>query len=147
MFRHILLPTDGSRLSAKAVRAGIEFARETGARVTAYCALEPVPLHLYGEGYVPDRKMVTEFQKRTRAAAEKHVAAIARAAAKAGISFDSLVSEARTPYHGIVEAAARRRCDVIFMASHGHRGLMRLALGSVTEKVMKLTRLPVLVYR
>jgi len=147
MFKHILIPTDGSPVSVKAVKAGIAFAKQTGARVTGYHAVEPVPTHLYGEGYVADKQMVAEFQRRALAAAKKQVEAIARDARKAGVPFEPLVQTARTPYHGIVEAAEKRKCDLIFMSSHGYRGLMRLALGSVADKVMTLSKVPVLVYR
>lgn len=147
MFKHILIPTDGSPVSAKAVKAGIALAKRTGAKVTGYHAVEPVPLRLYGEGYVADRQMVAEFERRAVAAAKKNVAALARAARKAGVRCETLVRTARTPYEGIVETAKRRRCDLILMASHGYRGLMRLTLGSVTDKVIQLSRIPVLVYR
>lgn len=147
MFKQILIPTDGSTVSAKAVKAGIAFAKQSGARVIGYHALEPVPLRMYGEGYVADRKMVAQFERRKRAAAKKYVRAIARDALKAGVPFEPMVQTARTPYHGIVEAAEKRKCDLIFMSSHGYRGLMRLALGSVADKVMTLSKVPVLVYR
>jgi nucleotide-binding universal stress UspA family protein len=147
MFKHILIPTDGSPVSAKAVKAGIAFAQESGARVTGYYAVEPVPTRLYGEGYVADKQMVAEFERRSRAFAKKHVAAIARDALKAGVRFEPLVQTARTPYEGIVEAAQKHNCDLIFMSSHGRRGLMRLMLGSVADRVMTLSKVPVLVYR
>jgi nucleotide-binding universal stress UspA family protein len=147
MFKHILIPTDGSPVSAKAVRAGIAFAKQAGAKVTGYHAVEPVPLHLYGEGYVADKKMIAEFERRNLAAAKTHVDAIAREARKAGVQFDSVVKTARTPYEGIVDAAKSRKCDLILMSSHGHRGLMRLTLGSVADKVIQLSKIPVLVYR
>lgn len=147
MFKHILIPTDGSPVSAKAVKAGIAIAKQMGAKVTAYYAVEPVPMRLYGEGYVADRQMVAEFERRARATAKKHVEAVERAAAKARVRCDALVEIARTPYEGIIEAARRRRCDLILMASHGYRGLMRLTLGSVTDKVIQLSKVPVLVYR
>jgi nucleotide-binding universal stress UspA family protein len=147
MFKHILIPTDGSAVSAKAVKAGIALAKQTGAKVTGYYAVEPVPVRLYGEGYVADRQMVAEFERRAIAAAKKNVAAVARAARKAGVRCETLVQTARTPYEGIVEAARKRRCDLILMASHGYRGFMRLTLGSVTDKVIQLSKIPVLVYR
>jgi nucleotide-binding universal stress UspA family protein len=147
MFKHILIPTDGSPVSAKAVKAGIEFAKQTGAKVTGYYAVEPVPVRLYGEGYVADRAMVAEFERRNLAAAKKHVSSIARAAAKQGVPFETVVQTARTPYEGIVDTAKKRRCDLILMSSHGRRGLMRLTLGSVADKVIQLSKVPVLVYR
>jgi nucleotide-binding universal stress UspA family protein len=147
MYKHILIPTDGSAISTKALKAGIALAKKLGAKVTGYHAVEPVPLRLYGEGYVADRQMVAEFERRSLAAARKHVAAIARAARKGGVKFEPLVQTARTPYEGIVEAAQKRKCDLIFMSTHGHRGLMRLTLGSVADKVIQLSKVPVLVYR
>jgi nucleotide-binding universal stress UspA family protein len=147
VFKHILIPTDGSPVSAKAVKAGMALAKETGARVTGYYAVEPVPVHLYGEGYIADERMVAEFERRNRAAAQKYVAGIAREAKKAGVPFEPMVQTARTPYEGIVEAAQKRKCDLILMSSHGRRGFMRLTLGSVADKVIQLSKIPVLVYR
>src|ERR671912_1522971 len=102
MFKHILIPTDGSSVSAKAVKAGIALAKESGAKVTGYYAVDPVPVRLYGDGYIADRQSVEEFERRGRAEAKKHVAAIERAARKAGVHFEPLVETARTPYHGII---------------------------------------------
>ena len=147
MFKHILIPTDGSAVAAKAVKAGIALAKECGARITGFYAVEPLPAHLYGEGYVADQQMIAEFEKRHRAIARKHVAAVARAARKAGVKFDALVETARTPYEGIVGAAQKKNCDLVLMASNGRRGLSRLAVGSVTDKVIQLSKVPVLVYR
>jgi nucleotide-binding universal stress UspA family protein len=147
MFKHILIPTDGSPVSSKAVKAGVALAKEAGAKVTGYYAIEPLPTRLYGEGYVADKQIVEELERRNRAQAKKLVGAIEREARKAGVRFEPLVETARTPYHGIVEAAKKRDCDLIFMSSHGHTGLMRLALGSVADKVMTLSKVPVMVYR
>jgi nucleotide-binding universal stress UspA family protein len=147
MFKHILIPTDGSSISAKAVKAGIAFAKQAGAKVTGYHAVEPVPAHLYGEGYIADRKMIADFERRNRAAAKKHIQALAREALKAGVPFEPVVQTAHTPYEGIVEAAKKRNCDLILMSSHGERGMKRLLLGSVADKVIQLSKVPVLVYR
>ncbi len=147
MFKHILIPTDGSPVSAKAVKAGIAFAKQSGAKVTGYHAVEPVPSHLYGEGYVADKEMIAAFERRARDAAKKRIAGIAREAKKAGVPFEPVVQIARTPYEGIVEAAQKRKCDLILMATHGERGFARLVLGSVADKVIQLSKVPVLVYR
>ena len=147
MFKHILIPTDGSPVSAKAVKAGIALAKETGASVTGYHAVEPVPLHLYGEGYVADKAMVKQFERRQLDEANKHVSALARQAQKAGVRFTPLIETCPRPYDGIVEAARKRKCDLILMSSHGHRGLDRMLLGSVADKVIQRSKVPVLVYR
>jgi nucleotide-binding universal stress UspA family protein len=147
MFKHILIPTDGSAVSGKAVKAGIALAKEHGAKVTGYHAVEPVPVHLYGEGYIADRRTVAEFERRRLAAAKKHITGIAREALKAGVPFEPVVQTSPRPYDGIVETAKKRKCDLILMSSHGHRGLDRLMLGSVADKVIQRSRVPVLVYR
>ena len=147
MFKHILIPTDGSAVAAKAVKAGIALAKEHGARVTGYHAVEPVPMHLYGEGYVADREMVADFERRQRAAAKKHVEGLAREALKAGVPFHPVVQTSNRPYDGIVEVARKRKCDLILMSSHGYRGFDRLMLGSVADKVIQRSKIPVLVYR
>jgi nucleotide-binding universal stress UspA family protein len=147
MFKHILIPTDGSRLAAKAIKAGIAMAKEMGARVTGYCAQEPVPLHLYGEGYVADKQMLAEFERRAREHAETSVDEIAAAAKARGVAFTALITKSTVPSRGIIDAAQLRKCDVIFMASHGHRGLAGMLLGSVTHEVLTHTEIPVLVFR
>jgi nucleotide-binding universal stress UspA family protein len=147
MFRHILIPTDGSPISAKAVKAGIAFAKSTGARVTGYCALEPVYAQIYGEGYMITGRAMALMEKRARRVAERHVAGVGKAAKAAGVPFQGHVAKAGSPYAGIIAAAKHRHCDLIFMASHGRRGIAGLLMGSVTQKVLTNSRIPVLVYR
>lgn len=147
MFKHILIPTDGSSVAFKAVKAGVALAKETGARITGYYAVEPFGPSVYGDGYVISPKMVAEFERRAKTAGEKHVAKIGRSAKAAGVPFQRLVLKAATPYEGIVDAARKQKCDVIFMASHGRRGLSALIMGSVTNKVLSHSKIPVLVYR
>jgi len=143
MFKHVLIPTDGSELSKKAIEAGIAFAKEAGARVTAYYAVETPTATVYGEGYrFPESNAEGEH-----AAGTQYIEEIGRAAKAAGVKFDSAVNEAATPYEGIVNAARDHACDVIFMASHGRKGFARLTLGSVTNSVLAHSTVPVLVYR
>ncbi len=146
MFKHILVATDGSPVSAKAATAGIALGKALGARITAYCAVEPLPMY-GGDGYVPDQKMIDGFEKSARKVAHKRVDAIGKKAKAAGVPFASVVTNADTPYVGIIAAAKKRKCDVIFMASHGRRGFSRLIMGSVTQKVLTHSRIPVVVYR
>ena len=146
MFRHILIPTDGSPVSAKAVNAGIAFAKHTGARCTGYCSLEPVYAQIYGEGYMIAWRSIAQMEKRARQVGERHVAAIAKAAKAAGVPFRGHVSKADSPHAGIISAATQKHCDLIFMASHGRRGIAGLIMGSVTQKVLTHSRIPVLVY-
>ncbi len=146
MFKHILIPTDGSPVSNKAAKAGIALARRLGAKVTAYCVLEALQ-PIYAEGYALSQKDIDGFEKHAREAAQKRVDAIGRMAKAAGVAFSSVVAKAVTPYEGIIAVARKRKCDVIFMASHGRRGLSRLIMGSVTQKVLSHSKIPVVVYR
>ena len=147
MFKHILIPNDGSPIAEKAVKAGFELAKVLGAKVTGYCALETIQPAHYGEGFMMGRGMVKEFERAAREASEKHMNKMAKAAAAAGVEFTPLIAEAETAFEGIIATAKKYKCDAIFMASHGHKGLAGLILGSVTQKVLTHSKLPVLVYR
>jgi|1186.fasta_scaffold525607_2 nucleotide-binding universal stress UspA family protein len=147
MFKHILIPTDGSEVAAKAIKAGVTLAKEMGASVTAYYAIEPAPTHIYGEGYLADRRLVAELERRATEIGQKAVDQIGDAAKAAGVPCDSVVDQRVRPYQGIIDAANRKKCDAIFMASHGHSGLTGIVLGSVTHKVLTNSKIPVLVYR
>ena len=146
MFKHILICTDGSTLGNKAARAGIELARALGAKVTAYYAVEQMQM-IYDEGYMMDQRTIDGLEESAHAAGQKRVDAIGKMARTAGVPFASVVTKASTAYEGIIDAAKKRKCDVIFMASHGRRGLSRLMMGSVTQKVLAHSRIPVVVYR
>jgi nucleotide-binding universal stress UspA family protein len=145
MFKHVLIPTDGSALSRRAVKAGISFAKGMGARVTAYHAVPVIQPYIVGGavGIAPLR----EFEARVRKQAERYLAEAGRAAKVAGVRFQAEIGEPATPYRGIIEAAKRRKCDVIFMASRGRGEFSSLILGSVTQKVLAHSTIPVLVYR
>ncbi len=147
MFKHILIPTDGSPVAAKAVKAGIALAREVGATVTAYYGLDPMPAPYYGDGYTVDARAIADIERSARATGEKALAKIAQTAKAAGVKFNGVINKPATPYDGIVGAAKKSKCDIIFMASHGRRGLAGLVLGSVTNKVLSHSKIPVLVYR
>lgn len=147
MYKHILIPTDGSPLSRKAARAGIRFARKAGARITAYRALElPLP-YLGAEGALMDPAVIDTLERAARREAEKSVAGIAAAAKAAGVRCQTYLSRPVTPHEGIIQAARRKKCDAIFIASHGRGGVGALLLGSVTQRVLAHSRIPVLVYR
>jgi nucleotide-binding universal stress UspA family protein len=102
---------------------------------------------LYGEGYVPSQREIDGILRRARDLGQKRVDAIGRMARAAGVPFTPVVTKAYSPYEGIVAAAQKHKCDVIFMASHGRRGLSKLIMGSVTQKVLSHSRIPVVVYR
>ncbi len=147
MFKHFLLPTDGSKLSEKAILAGVEMARTHGAKVTGFFAAPaPTPL-VYGDfmpvGYLPPDEHEALIQKASR----HHLAVVEKAAAAAGVEFNCLSVTSDFPADAIIEAARQQHCDLIFMASHGRRGLSGLVLGSETHKVLTHSKIPVLVYR
>jgi len=146
VFKHILIPTDGSSISDKAAKAGIALASALGAKVTAYCAFEEL-LSIYVEGYAFDQKTVAAFEEGARKVGQKRVDLIGKMAQAAGVTFASLVTKALTADEGIINAAKKQKCDVIFMASHGRHGLSKLMMGSITQKVLAHSKIPVVVYR
>lgn len=147
MFKHLLVPTDGSELSVATVDRAIGFAKEAGARVTFFYAQPDFPMPIYGEGALIDPTTPEQFAKGAAQEAARILDA-ARGKAEAVevvCDTDTVVSE--VPYEAIIEAAERHACDLIFMASHGRRGLASLLLGSETHKVLTHSKIPVLVYR
>ena len=147
MFKHILIPTDGSPRSAHAAKAGVALARQLGARVTGFHGVGAAPYGYYGEPAFLGKAAFAKAERAVLAAGEQYVAQIAKAARAAGVPCDALVAHTGATYQGILDVAHRRKCDAIFMASHGRRGLKGLLLGSVTQQVLTHSRIPVLVYR
>jgi hypothetical protein len=91
--------------------------------------------------------MIDAYNARTHDLGQRHVDAVGKLAARIGVPFASFVSHELPAPEGIVEVAAKQRCDVIFMATHGRSGLSKIVLGSVTQKVLMLSALPVMIYR
>ena len=147
MFKHVLVPTDGSDLSEATVNRAIGFAKDAGARMTFFYAQPDFPMPIYGEGALIDPTTPEQFAKGAAQEAAR-ILDSARAKAEAvGIVCDTDTNVNEVPYEAIIDAAERHGCDLIFMASHGRRGLASLLLGSETHKVLTHTRIPVLVYR
>jgi nucleotide-binding universal stress UspA family protein len=146
MYRRILIPTDGSELCRSAAEKGIEFARESGARIVAFHAIPATSYMLYTESG-PSDLMVEQFEKEARARGERLTGEIAEIAQKAGVEAETLCLANDHPWEGIIEAANQKNCDLIFMASHGRKGLSALLLGSETTKVLTHTKIAVLIYR
>lgn len=144
MFKHILVPTDGSALSQKAVDAAIELATTTGGSVTGYACLPEYPMSPFSEVIV---EPPPDFQERCEREARIHLGCVESAAAKAGVRCDIQLSTHASPYVGIIHAAESAGCDVILMASHGRRGLGSLLVGSETQRVLAHTKIPVIIYR
>jgi nucleotide-binding universal stress UspA family protein len=147
MFKNILIPTDGSPVATKAARAGIQLAKALDAKVTGYYAVEEINPLVFSEGYIPDPELVSELERRARAYGEETLAALQKIADKAGVSFKPVVERADVVHEGILRAARKNKCDLIFIGSHGRRGIVKLVLGSVTEKVLANATTPVTVYR
>ena len=145
MFKHILLPTDGSPLSQAAAQKGIRFAKEISAKVTGLCVAPEGHYAIY-EGEIPggfQDKALAEF----KAQAKIQLAGIVKAAEEAGVSCDTVLETSDQPYESIIKVAEQKGCDLIMMASHGRRGVGALVLGSETQKVLTHSKVPVLVYR
>lgn len=148
MYKHVLIPSDGSEVAEKAVRAGIEFARAVGARVTAFTALPEYQVP--GQSEVMSRRRVLslpEHEERARRQAEGILAPIAERAATAGVECGRDYALCDRPHEAIIDAANRHGCDLIFMASHGRSGLSALVHGSETRGVLTRSTIPTLVYR
>ena len=145
MFKHILLPTDGSPLSRAAVQKGIHFAKEINAKVTTLCVVPEAYYAIY-EGEVHGSFQDNALAE-CNAQAKIQLAEIAKAADQAGVSCDSVLETSDQPYEAIIDVADKKGCDLIMMASHGRRGLGALLLGSETQKVLTHSKIPVLVYR
>ena len=147
MFRHFLVPTDGSELSKRAAAAAIEQARATGAKLTVLHAMPPATPLVFGDllpvAYMPP----DEHEKLVNKAADIYLADIKAQAEAAGVDCHTVKVTSDFPADTIVDTAKKRRCDVIWMASHGRRGIAAVLLGSETQKVLAHSGLPVLVYR
>jgi nucleotide-binding universal stress UspA family protein len=147
MFKKILLPTDGSDLSKKAVKKGVDFAKSIGASVVGFFSPEDYRALMYSEYIPPSLLSQEEFEANAKKAAEKHLAFIEKTAAAAGVAYEGYFLSSIAPWEAIVDAAKKKRCDLIFMASHGRTGLAGMVLGSQTTKVLTHSKIPVLVYR
>jgi len=147
MFKHILLPTDGSELSRKTIRRAVSFAQEAGARITAFHVKPEYPISFVGEGALVDPFTPESFAELTEQQAREYLGEIEQLCQEAGVACSSLSETSDQPYQAIIAAAEKSGCDLIFMASHGRRGLSSLLLGSETQKVLTHCNIPVLVYR
>lgn len=145
MFKHILLPTDGSPLSEIAIKKGMKFAKSIGARVTGLYVIDPFHLFSTGAEMLSDSK--ERYELDARAHARSALSVIAGAAKEAGVTCDCVSETNSQPYAVIVDTAEKKDCDLIMMASHGRRGVQALLIGSETTKVLTHSKIPVLVLR
>ena len=148
MFRNILVPTDGSPLSHRAIKRAIQLAKEQKGRVTGYY-VGPTWKPKGGDDDSIAYRMISPQQHAdiVKRAADRMLNAVKKASEKAGVPCNTAYSMGDYPYLKIVEAAKRNGCDLILMATHGRRGISRLLLGSETSKVLAHSSIPVMVCR
>ncbi|HOB95118.1 MAG TPA: universal stress protein [Aquabacterium sp.] len=144
MYKRILVPTDGSEITAKAVDTAVALARLSGASLSTLCVKEPFPYSAISEMQpVPPQEF---YDAQERIAAER-VKAVMAAAGAAGVACEGATVEALHPWEAILEQAKNQGCDLIVMASHGRRGMAALLIGSETSRVLTHSPLPVLVVK
>ena len=145
MFKHILIPTDGSELSDKAMKGGIALAKSVSARITFLTSSRPFHLVAVNAVMVTDTK--EQYMKDAEALARRHMQGPEDAARASGVRCDIAHVFSEHPYDAIIGTAQTRDCDLILMASHGRKGMSALLIGSETQKVLTHCRIPVLVWR
>ena len=145
MYKHILIPTDGSELSTAAIAQGIALARSLGARVTGITVFPPFRTIAVEPLMVTDTP--AQYTRDCEAVGEKYLRVVQDAATAAGVSCDVVRLTHDHPYQAIIDTAGTKRCDLIVMASHGRKGVAAIVLGSETTKVLTHSKVPVLVCR
>ena len=147
MYKHILIPTDGSEVASKAIEAGIEFATGAKAKVTLFTAVPEYKVP--GESEVMSRHVVSlwDHERLSRDKAEAILKPAAERVRAAGVQCDTAYAESDHPYQAIIDAAKGHGCDLILMSSHGRQGLAELWYGSETREVLTHSSIPTLVYR
>ncbi len=148
MFKKILIPTDGSSLSAQAANKGVCFAREIGAEIIALHVTQPFAATVGFDGMAAAYAITDEdYDKTAQEQAQKYLKAVLDRAETAGVKAKGRSVSNFNVADGLVQVAEEEGCDLIFIGSHGRSGLSRLLLGSVTNKVLSLAKTAVLVYR
>lgn len=144
MFKRILVPTDGSEITTKAVGTAIGLARAVGATICTLSVKEPFPYTSISELQPAPSQDFFDYQQQL---ASQRVDAVREACAAADVPCEAYTVEALHPWEAIIDQAARTGCELLVMASHGRRGMSALLLGSETQKVLTHSKLPVLVVR
>ena len=145
MFKHLLVPTDGSEESETAIRKSIELAKSIRATVTGIHVLPTFHVFTHRTEMLEDTREL--FEKDSRIHAAKFLASIERAAQEEGVPCNTVSVMSDQPYEAIIKTAAEQGCDLIAMASHGRKGVKGFLLGSETQKVLVHTQIPVMVFR
>jgi nucleotide-binding universal stress UspA family protein len=147
MYKHILVPIDGTKLSNKAVEHATELARDLGAKVTAFYASPDYPMPMYADGAVYEPVSKKQYAELAEREAKKVLDAAVKRVQSAGVECGSVHAIASAPWEAILSAAKKQKVDAIVMASHGRRGVSAMLLGSETQKVLTHSKLPVVVVR
>ena len=140
MYRHILIPTDGSKLADQGLAHGLALAKSLGAKVSVIFVVEP-----FSEMTGRFQEAVATYAGLRKEQAASTLAQAANAAKDAGVSCETIQVESGQPHQAILAAAEDKGCDLIVMSSHGRSGLSALLIGSVTNKVLTQAKTPVLV--
>jgi nucleotide-binding universal stress UspA family protein len=144
MYQRILVPTDGSEITGRAVATAIGLAKAVGAEIHTLCVKEPFPYGAVAEMQPTPPQEFFDAQERSAA---RHVQAVADACGSAGVRCQTETVEGLQPWEAIVEHAVQQHCDLVVMGSHGRSGLASLLLGSETQDVLKHCKIPVLIVR
>ncbi len=147
MYKHILIPTDGSEVAERAVTAGIAFAKSVNASITAFTALEEYQVPSEAELMSRHAKSPDQHAAEAKQKAEAILGPVRERAAAAGVACDTCHALSDRPYQAIIQTADSHSCDLIFMASHGRRGIRALIHGSQAQGVLTHSKIPTLVYR
>ena len=147
MYSHLLVPTDGSKLSDKAVMHAIAIAQGLHAKISFFYASPDYPLPAYADGVVYEPISKKEYAQLASKEADQILERAMTKATAAGLECDRVHVIAAAPWEAILKAAKKSKCDALVMASHGRRGLSAMLLGSETQKVLTHSKLPVLVVR
>lgn len=145
MFKHILLPVDGSEISPALIRAAVALAKETNAKVTGMHVVPKFSIFTYDAEMLEDTK--EQYIQASKKHAQSCLAEIESVARIADVKCETFYVTSDEPHEEIVKAARERKCDLIVMAAHGRRGIKGLLIGSQTQKVLTYSDIPVLVYR
>ena len=146
MFKHILMPTDGSAHSNGAIERGIELAKLCGAKVTGIHVMQDYQMMVASEGLVPPG-MEEQMDKQAREQAAGFLAFVQKTADAAGVPCETLVAKGHQPYDAIVDTANARGCDLIVMTARFRKGLAALIIGSEASRVLHRSSIPVLTFR
>ena len=148
MFKHILLPTDGSDLSDKGVKQAIKMAKAIGAHITAVHIIRSYHPPREEGYFMPEVELLREqFENDAAKHASEILKPVKQAADKVGVKCDTVMATADSPYRAIINQAKKSKCDLIMMVSHGRKGIQRLLHGSETANVLTHSSIPVLVLR